>query len=86
MKRTARHLLARLGALALLGAGAAGAQTPAKPPAVDVPPPTEPRAPKARTRLSSSHTVELISPEQKVDTILGRMRPERPPPPSRPPE
>ena len=90
MKRMSRHLCAGLGALALWGAGAASAQTRTEPPATDVRPPeppspssSEPRGPDGRARMHSSHTVDVIAPGEKVDTILGRMRPERPQPPPR---
>ncbi|HLL54515.1 MAG TPA: hypothetical protein VK447_13265 [Myxococcaceae bacterium] len=50
------------------------------------PPATTREAPKTEPRMNarSSHTVDVIAPGEKVDTILGRMRVERPaPPPSR---
>ncbi len=86
MNGSIRHVAVGLAVLGLLGAGTAGAQTPAPPPAGEVRgPDAAPLAPESRgtgapTRMRSSHTVDVIAPGEKVDTILGRMRPERPAP------
>jgi hypothetical protein len=53
-------------------------RAPEGPPPVPAPPATEPRV-----HVRSSHTVDVIAPGEKVDTILGRMRMERPLPPPR---
>jgi hypothetical protein len=89
MRRARAHLPAVLALL--LGAGAARAQAPAAPPpraetqAVRPPeaPAPAPPAVEPRARVRSSHTVDVIAPGEKVDTILGRMKVERPTPPPR---
>lgn len=90
MNRTTRQRVVALQALVLLGAGAAGAQTQTTPPAGEVRAPEQaapstsaPRDSETRAHMRSSHTVDVIAPGEKVDTILGRMRPERPLPPPR---
>lgn len=87
MNRSSMQLFAILAALGVLGAGNARAQAPVQaPPAEQVRPPTPPtRAPdsaavETHARVRGSHTVDVIAPGEKVDTILGRMRPERPMP------
>ncbi len=74
---------------ALLAASAASAQAPAMPeerPTV-VAPTVDPAAARplpapegGRARVRSSHTVDVIAPGEKVDTIIGKMRVERPGP------
>ncbi|SET49599.1 hypothetical protein [Stigmatella erecta] len=86
MKTWFARLTPALLVLSLMGAGAAraqGAAPPAPPEAARPPeaPVSPPDAPQARVR--SSHTVDVIAPGEKVDTILGRMKVERPPPPPR---
>ena len=98
MNRTRAQLLAGLAALVLFAGGAAHAQAPATPPpaaengaarppeaAPPAPPPPAPegRGAEARAHVRSSHTVDVIAPGEQVDTILGRMRVERPSPPPR---
>jgi hypothetical protein len=87
MRRTRAQLSAVAAALVLLTGGAAWAQAPeAAPPAKTetVRPPEPPSAPaeaktEPRVRVRSSHTVDVIAPGEKVETILGKMRVERPP-------
>jgi len=97
MSHPVKHLATLSAALALLGAGAAWAEDkpattpPARTEAVPpVPAPATARdaptpGPTTETRLHvrSSHTVDVIAPGEKVDTILGRMRVERSAPPPR---
>ena len=92
MNRTSRGWTAGGALWVLLGAAGAGAQeaTPAPRPEVSRPEVRAPEtlAPTVReveppTRMRGSHTVDVIAPGEKVDTILGRMRPERPQPPPR---
>jgi hypothetical protein len=86
MKTWLAHLTPALLVLSLVSAGAARAQgavppaplEAARPPEAPVPPPDAPQA-----RVRSSHTVDVIAPGEKVDTILGRMKAERPAPPPR---
>ena len=85
MNRSKRLGAGGVVALVLLGAGAAGAQTPAPSPPSEVRAPEPTASPEARgtggpSRMRTSHTVDVIAPGEKVDTILGRMRPERPVP------
>jgi hypothetical protein len=89
MSRTRAQLSAVSAALVLLAGGTAWAQTPEAPPkpetsTVRPPEPTPAPAeakPEPRVRVHSSHTVDVIAPGEKVETILGKMRVERPPVP-----
>jgi len=88
MNRTRAQHLAVFVALVLLVAGAARAQAQAAPPPgaeagaarapVAPPPAPQPPAPRPPAHVRSSHTVDVIAPGEQVDTILGRMRVERP--------
>ena len=66
--------------LSLALGGAAWAQEAA--PAVPPPPQAVPPVPRdVRPRVRGSHTVDVIAPGEKVDTIIDRMRANRPMPP-----
>ncbi len=88
-----RQILAVFAALVLLAAGGARAQErveapaagaevvrPPQPPPVTGTPATE-RTPGPAPRVRSSHTVDVIAPGEKVDTIFGRLRAAQPPAP-----
>ncbi len=96
MSGRGRQMPAVATVLVLLGAGAAGAQErveappaaateavrpPQAPPATGAP--AGQRTPGPTPRVRSSHTVDVIAPGEKVDTIFGRLRAEQPPPPRR---
>lgn len=90
MSRKNRQLGVGVAALVWLLATAASAQTQAAPPTPEVrtpdataPTSATPPGTETRAHMRSSHTVDVIAPGEKVDTILGRMRPERPAPPPR---
>jgi hypothetical protein len=89
MSRARAQLSGVAAALVLLAGGTAWAQTreATPPPAPEtgavrapepVPAPAETK-PEPRIRVHSSHTVDVIAPGEKVETILGKMRVERPP-------
>jgi hypothetical protein len=78
------HPTAWLVAATLTVAGAAWADDlrPAPPTTVSPTlPATVTPGPDRRVRVRSSHTVDVIAPGEKVDTIIGKMRAERPLPP-----
>ncbi len=60
----------------------APASEAARPPG-DVPSAAAPPTGEARPRVRSSHTVDVVAPGEKVDTIFGRMGVDRPTPPPR---
>ncbi|MCY1020167.1 hypothetical protein [Pyxidicoccus sp. MSG2] len=99
MNRSSPGIAAAFAALVLFVGGAARAQEQAAPatpppstetgaarapeaPTKNAPAPSPPSS-EPGARVHSSHTVDVIAPGEKVDTIFGRMRMERPAPPPR---